>query len=369
MELIKKSIDIKEFLGENPLMAASIRTTKKCNAFCKHCYGSSGDAFENELETQEIKRIIDLFSDNFHMKKMFFTGGEPFTRKDIVELIQYAHFKDMEIMISTNGKLITKELLMDISHVNFSMFQVSLDGEQKVHDKIRGEGFFDYAISAIELLKDFNFKNTTIATCLMRDNFDQISKIVDIVVKYEVDIYALVLLLVTGKAEKDLDVTSKELKYAIDDLFRSYRKYNGKFKLAENCIIPPALVPTDLRDINLHKQFELCCAFPNIVGIEANGNIAPCDGFFTFPEYIAGNIRENNLKNIWNNSPVFKKLENLDLTDLKGVCSKCIFLKTCAGSCRASSYSYYDDITAPFPTCQKLFEDGLFPEDCLSNRR
>ena len=366
MELVKNSLEIKKILGDIPILAASIRVTKRCNAFCKHCYGNSGEPFNNELTTREIKKLIDVYSDEFGVKKIFFTGGEPFARGDIVEILQYAYYKNMEILISTNGSLLTKNILKEIQNINFSMFQISIDGPKEIHNKIRGDGFFEKAINALKLLKELNFKNVTIATCLMRENYDQINKIIDIVVEYEADIYSLVLLLVAGRANSELDVTSQELKLAINDLFSAYRKYKGKFKLAENSIIPPALVPADLREEGLHKQFEVCCAFPNIIGIEANGDVAPCDGFFTFTEYIAGNIRESSVLNIWERSNVFSKLSELNRLDIKGVCSKCIFLSTCAGSCRASAYAYYKDIHAPFPTCQKLYEEGLFPPDCIA---
>lgn len=286
-------------------------------------------------------------------------------REDIVELIKYADSKNMKIMISSNSKLITREILEQIKDVKFDMFQISLDGCKEVHDKIRGEGFYDSVIRVLKLLKEMNFKNVNLATCLMKENFDQIEHIMEIAVEYDVHVYALVLLLVAGRAHDELDVTSQELLQAIDKVFEVYRKYEGLLTLADNSIIPPALVPKDLREKGVHKKFEVCCAFPNILGVEANGNTAPCDGFFTFPEFIGGNIREHSLKYIWENSDVFKRLRSLDVTDIKGVCSKCKFLNTCAGSCRASAYSSYRDIHAPFPTCQKLYEDNLFPKECL----
>lgn len=365
MNNITNSKDLINLLGEFPLIACSIRTTKSCNAKCKHCYGSSGEAFLNEFTTSEIKGLIDQLVNDMTVDKIFFTGGEPFMRDDIVELIKYADSKKMKILISSNSKLLTRNILEQLKDINFNMFQISLDGNQEVHDKIRGEGFYDSVISALELLKELKFKNVTIATCLMRENYDQFENIMNIAIKYDVPVYSLVLLLVAGRATKDLDVTSVQLLEAINKIFDIYRKYEGRISLADNSIIPPALVPKDLREQGMHKKFEVCCAFPHILGVEANGNVAPCDGFFTFPEFIAGNVRDTSLKDLWNNSEVFNKLKELDLTDIKGVCSKCKFLNTCAGSCRASAYSYYKDIKAPFPTCQKLYEANLFPEDCL----
>lgn len=54
MKLITNRQDMINLLGEYPLIASSIRVTKSCNAKCKHCYGSSGEAFLNEMTTDEI---------------------------------------------------------------------------------------------------------------------------------------------------------------------------------------------------------------------------------------------------------------------------------------------------------------------------
>lgn len=54
-----------------------------------------------------------------------------------------------------------------------------------------------------------------------------------------------------------------------------------------------------------------------------------------------------------------------NVTDIKGVCSKCIYLKECGGNCRADAVAQYGDILAPYPICQKLYDAGKFPKECL----
>ena len=70
-------------------MIVSWMTTNKCNLKCSHCYQDAGAAKEQELTTEEGKRLIDgIVRAGF--KVMIFSGGEPLLRPDIYELVAYA---------------------------------------------------------------------------------------------------------------------------------------------------------------------------------------------------------------------------------------------------------------------------------------
>jgi len=66
--------------------------TKKCNLKCPHCFSDStfNHKSENELNTDEAKRVIDMLSEN-DVITVNFCGGEPLTREDLFEVMRYAH--------------------------------------------------------------------------------------------------------------------------------------------------------------------------------------------------------------------------------------------------------------------------------------
>ena len=101
------------------------------------------------------------------------------------------------------------------------------------------------------------------------------------------------------------------------------------------------------------------CTFPSYLGINANGDVAPCDGLLSFKEFILGNIRRDSLEKIWNH-PLMEKLRKIKPSQLKGVCLKCKYLSFCMGGCRARAYLEYGDFRAPYPLCQSFYEKGLF---------
>jgi len=53
----------------------------------------------------QIKKIIDKLV-NAEIYSIFFTGGEPFIRKDLIEILKYAVDNSMNVTVSTNGSLL-----------------------------------------------------------------------------------------------------------------------------------------------------------------------------------------------------------------------------------------------------------------------
>jgi radical SAM protein with 4Fe4S-binding SPASM domain len=79
--------------------------------------------------------------------------------------------------------------------------------------------------------------------------------------------------------------------------------------------------------------------------IQPNGDVTPC---MFMPEYpVAGNLRKQSFKEIWN-SETFQTLR--DRTRLKGKCRECKFAIVCGG-CRAKAAAHEGDYLASDPTC------------------
>jgi radical SAM protein with 4Fe4S-binding SPASM domain len=86
-----------------------------------------------------------------------------------------------------------------------------------------------------------------------------------------------------------------------------------------------------------------CLAGRRFVFVSRNGDVFPC-GYFPLK---AGNIREKNFIEIWENSPVLKALRE---RALKGKCGCCRYSEICGG-CRARAYAETGDFLGPDPSC------------------
>jgi len=128
------------------------RITPRCNLRCKHCYlDCSNKSDYSELTTEQCKSVIDKLESSGIMEVLV-TGGELFTRKDIEEILRYITYKNMNLTLFTNATLITNE--MDwLKEIQLRKINISLDGDEEAHDKLRGKGNFAKTLNAINMLK------------------------------------------------------------------------------------------------------------------------------------------------------------------------------------------------------------------------
>lgn len=120
------------------------------------------------------------------LKTINITGGEPFLRKDLVEVVRAIHSRvpSSRIVFSTNGFL-TETIVNTLSDVrNFHKgigVGVSIDGLEEVHDKIRGvKGAFERAITTVESLKRMGLKDLRIGMTLTRENLRDAKAVFDL---------------------------------------------------------------------------------------------------------------------------------------------------------------------------------------------
>lgn len=360
---LSDSKKMKEFFGFRPILSSSIKVTRNCNLHCKHCYVHTNNGEEN-IPLSDIKKIIDDLS-NAGCMNLFINGGEPFLRDDIVEIFNYAMNKGLLISVSSNGQVINEKILSEIKSKNLKLFQVSVDGTEQIHNNIRRADSYKNAIRALKLASKILDKNTQIvmATTIMKDNIEHIPEMLKLAKECKVDTYCLVPLMSSSddKYVQAEDITAKEKKELFDKVVDIYeKKYQNDFELS--LVVPPALIPKELKNRKFGHGYV--CTFPEMLGIDANQNVAPCDGLLDNQNFLLGNIKEKNINNITDNE-IMKELENIEWGDLTGVCSICKYTNTCQGGCRVSSFNKFGNFICPDSICQEMYEEGLFPYDSI----
>lgn len=363
LDILSTKRKVEDFFGEELPLAATIRLTKACNLRCPHCYVDAGCPLKNELTTKELKLIIDQLV-RLKVFYVFYTGGEPFLRKDISEILKYTHKKGIGISISSNGTVLNKDILNKVKDIPFTLFQISLDGTKKIHESIRGKGSWDKAIKAIKLARSKLKGNIGLGTVISKKNFYLIDKILSTGASAGADTFTLLCLILSGRADESQNPSPKEFMNSVKLAFKEYKRLRPALTLAKDTTVPPALIPSTFRKKMLHMTFAPC-SFPYYLGVNANGDVAPCDGLFNIEEMVVGNIREKPLEEIWRKSKLLKELRKINPSDLKGICGKCIYKDYCCGGCRAHAFIKYRDFAMPDPVCQTVYEAGLFPKDSL----
>ena len=102
-------------------------------------------------------------------------------------------------------------------------------------------------------------------------------------------------------------------------------------------------VKEDLYYTSTENSFG-CTAGKDNFFVNAFGDVYGCSMMSSIPELKAGNIKENSLIDIWENSKVFSQLRDISIKDIKGACKNCSILKWCKGGCRGCTFAATKDL-------------------------
>lgn len=156
--------------------------TSTCNAHCAHCFYPINQK-KNELSLEEIRRLVAALPP---IRLLLISGGEPFLRRDLPEIIQL-YFEGcgfFSVSVPTNGFNASRiaaevERICAISPALQLGVAVSIDGFAELHNRIRAvPGLYEKALDTLGTLIELSRRraNLTVSvnTVLMRDNQDEI---------------------------------------------------------------------------------------------------------------------------------------------------------------------------------------------------
>lgn len=284
--------------------------TNTCNYHCSYCiFSSETIKYENELMTDEVKRTIkELKENNFTYIK--FTGGEPFTRKDMTEILKYAKELGFDMDISTNASLITEKIAKELKDINFLMVHVSLDGADKnSHESVRGKDTFERTLRGIKYLTQ-NDIYTRIGTVIYKQNEDRLEDIVKLAIELKANEIIFSFMEAVGRLEGDDTIISKKtigaVSNEIDKLALKYGKQiQVKYSFTENKVC---------------KSEECCPAVKKFLYINNLGQVSPCTWVVANnSEYQSKlTLKNNTFREIINSEPIQNYLKYIEENQIKG---------------------------------------------------
>ena len=133
ISIFKKMAAYKLFHVKQP-MYGSVDVNNVCNLHCTHCYWWLNRKEEQDNSVENWRRII---RDVFNKQHIFVTtlvGGEPTLRPDILEV--FCEMMPQRVCVVTNGTFPLKR------YDGLYFYWISLDGTEKIHDTIRGDGAY-----------------------------------------------------------------------------------------------------------------------------------------------------------------------------------------------------------------------------------
>jgi putative heme d1 biosynthesis radical SAM protein NirJ2 len=325
-------------------MLVSWLTTNRCNLKCKHCYQDAGINFEDELSTEEGKKLIDEIA-RAGFKMMIFSGGEALMRPDIYELVAHASSRGLRPVFGTNGTLLTLDVAKKLKASGAMAMGISLDSlDEKKHNEFRVmEDAFQKTVQSMRNCKEAGLA-FQIHTTVLDWNKSEILDIIDFAVEMGAMAAYIFFLVPVGRGIEieSTAVESMEYEKLLTDIMTKQK----------TCPIPikPTCGPQFTRiakqvGVELDPRFSRgCLAGLTYCIITPNGKVKPC----AYMVEEAGDVREMPFDEIWKNSELFKTLRT---QDYKGLCGKCAYKSICGG-CRARASYYHDgDILAEDSYC------------------
>jgi heme b synthase len=336
--------------------------TRSCNLACVHCRASSvRGPYAGELTTAEGLKLLDDIA-AFSKPVIILTGGEPLLRADIYEVAAYGNNKGLRMVLATNGTLVTEVIAGKMIDAGIQRVSISIDGmDSQSHDSFRNvTGAFTGALAGIEAMKKAGLE-FQINTTITKANLHQLEDIMDLAIRLGAAAHHIFLLVPTGRGKEMAEqaISPADYEKTLNWFYEKslscpiqlkatcaphyYRIYHQRKK--ERGFRGKGQGTTEKETGSpLHAMTRGCLGGISFCFISHMGQVQPCG----YLELDCGQLKEKGFEDIWNNSPIFKDLRNLN--HYKGKCGRCEFIKVCGG-CRARAYEITGDYLAEEPFC------------------
>jgi radical SAM protein with 4Fe4S-binding SPASM domain len=315
-------------------LRVQLELTSRCNLHCKHCYNRAKDT---EFTKKEWMGIIERL-DNWGVPKIQIAGGEPTIYPHFKEIVKELYKRNISLMLYTNATLIDSDLAKFISK-HFVSVQVSIDGVEAYHDYFRGEkGAYKKAFRGIEFLLEEKAP-VMVAMSVSLENVDMIQSVYDKCEEYGITKFRLAPFALEGRG---IDYSYKVNDYI--SIWKRIVKFMASNSNNKAEILSPLENPLPGK---ISRIDQLCSAARSFMYISAEGKVFPCP-LLSSPEMCAGDVRKDNLSDIWENAKIFKTFREIDINNIPG-CKDCN--NKCLYWCRGVVYSLTGDLNSSAPYC------------------
>ena len=335
----------KEIRKINPPLALLAELTHVCPLSCPYCSNPSElTKRKNELSAETWKRVFQEAYD-LGVLQLHLSGGEPVSRRDIIEITSEAAKIGLYTNLITSGIGLTEAKIKELSFVGLDHIQLSLQGvNSQIADKVSNvRGSFKMKMNVVELIHKYAFP-LTINAVMGRYNLDELKSTIELAEQLEARRLEVACVQLHGWAEKNRGLiipTSEQVKSAktlID---------NERIRLKRKMVID--FVPPDWFS-DLPKA---CMGGWGSTGLNVNpsGIVLPCHAAETIPGLTFSNVLDKPLDQIWYHDDAFNRFRGDDW--MPELCKQCERKNIDFGGCRCQAMAILGDPSATDPVCKK----------------
>jgi radical SAM protein with 4Fe4S-binding SPASM domain len=340
----------------------AIELTSHCNQRCGYCYNDwRADNGRNvgALPTAELLRLVGRALDEVEFDHLTLTGGEPFARADVFDVLDLCRSRGIGIQMISNGALIDDALAQRLSAYAIRCIQITLNGpDAELHNAhVRGE-HFDDTIAGIEALRRHGVE---VAGCIVvtRRNAHLVGEILDRFHALGVSLVALSRFSPAGYAAANV----AELLPSRSDVLEALGQADARGKayamnLQVTMPVPPCVVD---HDDYPHVTFGGCPIGTEMqeFALGPRGELRSC----TLHTEVIGDAKTTSFADLVQAPPV---AAYRDVTP--EFCAPCPHRSSCIGGCGAAAGAVLGDARGLDPFVAQHVDDA-FGERLRAQRR
>jgi MoaA/NifB/PqqE/SkfB family radical SAM enzyme len=262
---------------KQPLRTIDFAPTYRCNMSCEHCFAAVLKNNAKPLLSVKDYARIAREADKLGAVHIAFQGGEPLVQKNIFEIIEAIKPSRFIVSLTTNGYLITEDIILRLKQLQVDMLTISIDsGIPEEHNMFRhNQNAFQKALDAVDCALKHGI-SVCINTMVTHQNLrgDGFKKIINFCEQKNLKL-TVMFPAMAGKWQKayELMLTPEDHAY-LNIIMKKY-----------------VFIRRDL-DANYHRWG--CGAVKEMLYITAYGDVLPC----SYIHATLGNIRDENLSDI-----------------------------------------------------------------------
>jgi MoaA/NifB/PqqE/SkfB family radical SAM enzyme len=330
------------------LANVTLELTYRCNWKCDFCFLKNNvlNRRVDELTYDEILDIIDQVA--HHHMGFYITGGEPFVRRDCIDIVRAIKQRGLKVGVNTNSHILDEAKIDELKEIGLDYLISSVHGPEEVHNQVTGVRSYHKAMANLVYWKSNNGKNGKRCRTKILINYvitpDTAGHMNDLVhIAHEAKVDALTFQHETFLTRKDRlrhDALWQDLFGKPNDVELSFLDFDpAKYdvvELTERIASAKALarrlgVPTffkpDLRGEGLTNWYGddfyhdgRCSYLYTDARINPRGDVITCQ----FIPKVVGNIREEKLMDIMNNAAFVEQRKKIqEAGGLFPACARC----------------------------------------------
>ncbi len=323
-------------------LALVAELTHRCPLHCVYCSNPL------ELAKREVELPTETWVRIFHeaaalgIVQADFTGGEPLARNDVVALVRAARETGLYVSLITSGLPLDEGKLAALVEAGADHFQLSFQGaSEKTAGDISGTETHRHKLRVLTWLKQHRI-GVTLNFVIHRQNIDELEGMLNLVEEHQPGCaeFASVQYYGWGFTNRlRLLPTREQLDYCVARLKNAEELLKGKTRVV--FVVP-----------DYYAKYPKACVGGwgrKLMVISPDGTAYPCHAAMVIPGLAFDNVKEKNLRQIWDTSAAFQKFRGEDW--MQEPCKSCDRRLQDFAGCRCQAFLLAGDPAATDPVC------------------